>query len=361
MLYDLLNRLSNFYSFFQIFHYITVRSACALLLSLALSLIIIPIIIKVQLNNHLSQPIRELGPETHMKKKGTPTMGGIAILISIIFSVLLWSNLSNVYVWLVLLVTIVFGALGFVDDYLKIKKQNSAGIRGKMKLFVQVSLAFIVTYVVYNISPSEFKSILTFPFFKNAILDLGIFYFIFASIVIVGASNAVNLTDGLDGLVTIPVALVGGCFAVIVYLVGSSKFAHYLYIIHIPDSAELAIYCASLVGACLGFLWFNAPPAEIFMGDTGSLALGGALGTISIITKHEILLAITGGIFVIEAISVIIQVYYFKATNGKRFFKMAPIHHHFEKCGWSETKVVVRFWIISIIFAIIGLFSLKVR
>jgi len=361
MLYHLLYQFSEQHSFLNLFRYITFRSGGALLTSLTFSFFIIPLVIQIQKNRELSQPIRELGPETHHKKAGTPTMGGVAMLIALFFSTLIWSDLTNTYIWIVLFVTVIFGFLGFADDYLKVKKKNSKGIRGKAKLAVQILTSLIAFYFVYINSPSGFQSVLTFPFFKNFMLDLGLFYFAFATIVIVGSSNAVNLTDGLDGLVTIPLALVAGCFAAIVYLVGSSKFANYLQIIYVPDTAELTIFCAALVGSCLGFLWFNAPPAEIFMGDTGSLSLGGSLGIISVITKHEILLAIVGGIFVIEALSVIIQVYYFKFTGGKRFFKMAPIHHHFEKCGWSETKVVVRFWIVAIIFAIIGLSTLKVR
>ena len=361
MLYYFFYNLSEQFSLCNLFRYITFRSGGAILTAFVLSFIIIPIIINIQKKHNISQPIREVGPETHHKKAGTPTMGGIGILLSIIISSLIWSDLTNVFVWVVLFVTLVFGLLGFIDDFLKIKQKNSRGIKGRIKIFVQTITSILVFYVVNKYSNSGYETILTFPFFKNLSLDLGMFYFLFTAIVVVGSSNAVNLTDGLDGLVTMPIAIVGGCFAAIVYLAGSSKFANYLQIIYVPGSAELSVFCASLVGACLGFLWFNAPPAEIFMGDTGSLALGGALSVVSVISKHEVLLAIIGGVFVIEAISVMIQVYYFKYSGGKRFFRMAPIHHHFEKCGWSETKVVIRFWIAAIIFAIIGLSTLKVR
>jgi phospho-N-acetylmuramoyl-pentapeptide-transferase len=259
------------------------------------------------------------------------------------------------------MVTISFSLLGFADDFLKIKLKNSKGVRGKVKLLVQSSTSILAFYWFLKINNDPSTTLLTFPFFKNFTLNLGYFYFLFSILVIVGSSNAVNLTDGLDGLAIVPVAIAAACFGLIVYLVGSYNFASYLHILYVKNAAELAIFCSAIVGASLGFLWYNASPAQIFMGDTGSLALGGAIGAVSVIAKHEIVLSIIGGLFVMEAISVIIQVYYFKFTGGKRFFKMAPIHHHFEKSGWPETKVVARFWIIAILFAIIGLSTLKIR
>jgi phospho-N-acetylmuramoyl-pentapeptide-transferase len=261
----------------------------------------------------------------------------------------------------VLFVTIGYGIVGFIDDYLKLAKRNSKGVSGKVKLIAQFAISFIACMAIKYVTPESYNTHLALPFFKNILLDLGWFYIAFGCIVIVGSSNAVNITDGLDGLAIVPIAIAAMCFAIISYLVGNSLFANYLQIHHIVGCGELTVFCASLVGASLGFLWFNAPPAKIFMGDTGSLAFGGSIGTISVITKHEIVLAIIGGLFVIEALSVILQVYYFKFTGGKRIFKMAPIHHHFEKCGWSEPTIVIRFWIIAVIFALIGLSTLKLR
>jgi phospho-N-acetylmuramoyl-pentapeptide-transferase len=307
------------------------------------------------------QPIREDGPETHASKAGTPTMGGLIILGAIVTATLLLTDLRSIYVWTALFVMCSYGVLGFMDDYYKVTKNNTKGVRGKMKLLVQFLVAFIACTIIQSQSHSTHLSHLAVPFFKNILLDMGYFYIPFVAFVIVGSSNAVNLTDGLDGLATVLIAIVAACFCIITYLVGNVISANYLQITHVPNVSEVTILCSAMVGACLGFLWFNAQPAEIFMGDTGSLALGGLLGTISVITKHEIVLAIVGGVFVAETLSVIIQVYYFKLTEGKRFFRMAPIHHHFEKCGWKESKVVIRFWIVGIIFALIGLSSLKLR
>ncbi len=306
------------------------------------------------------QPIRDDGPEGHFSKKGTPTMGGLIILGSLSISTLLWVDLTNRYVWIVLSVLLSYGVLGFMDDYLKVTKQNTRGVRAKAKLLLQVFVAVMAYYYIQMLEPQNFKGQLALPFFKDALLDLGYFYIVFAAVVIIGASNSVNLTDGLDGLVSVPVIMAAASFGLICYFVGNRIYADYLHIIYVQNAGELAVFCAAMVGALFGFLWYNAHPAEVFMGDTGSLALGGALGTVAVVCKHEIVLAIVGGLFVIEALSVMIQVYSFK-TRGVRVFKMAPIHHHFEKLGWPETRVVIRFWIVSIMFALIGLSTLKLR
>ncbi len=363
MLHFLFNQLFANHTITNLFKYITFRSGGAMLFALIISFIFgektINYLKSIQKGG---QPIREDGPESHiLTKSGTPTMGGLLILLSIFSSCLLWADLSNHCVLAVLFVTFAFGLLGFVDDYLKVTKRNSKGVSGKAKLLFQFVIAISASIYVDGLMNPEYQTKLALPFFKHILLDLGWFYFIFAGIVIVGSSNAVNLTDGLDGLVIVPIALASMCFAIISYLVGNSIFSNYLQIHHIIGSGELSVLCAAIVGASLGFLWFNAPPAKVFMGDTGSLALGGAIGTISIITKHEIVLSIIGGLFVIEAMSVILQVYYFKFTGGKRLFKMAPIHHHFEKKGWSEPTVVIRFWIIAVIFSLVGLATLKIR
>jgi phospho-N-acetylmuramoyl-pentapeptide-transferase len=283
------------------------------------------------------------------------------MLLSIGISTLLWADLSNQYIWITLFVTFGFGALGFADDYLKVTKKNTKGVAGKKKLLVQFALCLIAALWIQHLSPVNYSHHLAFPFFKNLLLNLGILYIPFIMIVVVGASNAVNLTDGLDGLAIVPIMIAAGCFALICYIVGHSSFSGYLQIHHIPGAGELSVLLFSIIGAGLGFLWFNAPPAKIFMGDVGSLSLGGTLGSVAVITKHEIVLSIIGGLFVMEALSVIIQVYYFKLTGGKRFFGMAPVHHHFEKKGWSESTVVIRFWIIAVIFALVGLSTLKLR
>ncbi|AIL64882.1 Phospho-N-acetylmuramoyl-pentapeptide- transferase [Rickettsiales bacterium Ac37b] len=363
MLYHLLFPLSEVHSVFNIFRYITFRSSGALLTSLFLSFFIAPKIIKF-LNSiqNGGQPIRDDGPESHLlTKQGTPTMGGIIILISAIGSTFIWSNLSNQYILIVLFTTIGFGFIGFVDDYLKVSKRNHKGVSGKQKLLFQFLISIIVCICIQLITPNELKSHLALPFFKNTLIDLGVFYIIFTSIVITGASNAVNLTDGLDGLAIGAVVIASVCFALISYLVGNIIFANYLQIHYVPGVGEITVFCSAMMGAGLGFLWFNAPPAKIFMGDVGSLSLGASIGVISVITKHEIVLSIIGGLFVMEALSVMIQVYYYKLSGGKRFFKMAPLHHHFEKLGWSESTIVIRFWIIAIIFALIGLSTLKLR
>jgi phospho-N-acetylmuramoyl-pentapeptide-transferase len=306
------------------------------------------------------QPIRTDGPETHFKKAGTPTMGGLMILISVAISTLLWTDLKNPFMWYCLMVMIAFGAIGFVDDYMKLTKRNTKGMSGKMKLLIQFVFGAVATLGIMHAMPPEISSSVAIPFFKNFFVHISWFFVPWALIVMIGASNAVNLTDGLDGLAIVPVAIVAACFGLISYLVGNAVFSNYLQIPFVPGTGELAIICGALVGAAMGFLWFNAPPAAVFMGDTGSLSIGGLLGAIAISTKHELVLAIVGGLFVLETLSVIIQVVSFK-VRGKRVFLMAPLHHHFEKLGWPETTVVVRFWIVAMIFAMIGLSTLKLR
>ena len=313
------------------------------------------------------QPIRTDGPASHvLEKTGTPTMGGVMILAGLVVATLLWGDLENPYVWTALLITTGFGLLGFLDDYKKVTKQTSAGVSGGMKLVIQFAVALIAVFLlVWFGKPaggvSHFNTSLAFPLFKNLLLNLGWFYVAFGAFVIVGASNAVNMTDGLDGLAIAPVMIAAAAFGLIAYVVGNIKFADYLQVHFVSGAGELLPFCGAIVGAGLGFLWYNAPPARIFMGDTGSLALGGALGTVAVVTKHEIVLAIVGGLFVLEACSVMIQIAYFKASGGKRIFLMAPIHHHFEKLGWREPTIVIRFWIISIVLALIGLATLKIR
>lgn len=363
MLYNLLYPLAEKHLILNLFKYITFRSGGAMISSLLISFIIGPKLIKYfHYIQNGGQPIRLDGPQSHLiTKVGIPTMGGIMIIISVLVSTVLWADLTNLYIWITLFITISYGLIGFRDDYLKITKRNSKGLSGKQKLLMQIVIAFLSNLSVYLIMDPNYASHLAVPFFKNILIDLGYFSFIFTIIVVIGSSNAVNITDGLDGLAIVPIALCALCFAIISYLVGNSIFANYLQVHHIVKTGELTIFCSALVGASLGFLWFNAPPAKVFMGDTGSLALGGAIGIISVITKHEIVLSIIGGLFVIEAFSVILQVYYFKLSKGKRLFLMAPIHHHFEKLGWHETTIVIRFWIIAVIFALVGLSTLKIR
>ena len=362
MLLYLANLLVKHYSFFNIFKYITFRSGAAVGTALFLSFLFGSRTIRYLSNMQTEgQPIREDGPSSHLlTKSGTPTMGGILILTTMTCSTLLWADLTNPYIWITLFVTLSYGMLGFFDDFLKLKYQNSKGISGKIKLFGQFALGLLATLLVAHYTSRIPTTSLAIPFFKHLLIDIGWFYFVFACVVIAGASNAVNLTDGLDGLAIVPVMIVAACFALISYLVGHANFAHYLQIHHVSGSGELSVICAALIGSGLGFLWYNAPPAQIFMGDVGSLALGGMVGIISIITKHEIVLAIIGGLFVIEAVSVILQIAHYKLL-GRRIFRMAPVHHHFEKLGWQETKIVIRFWIIAIIFALLGLATLKLR
>ena len=361
MLYQFLLNYVDIFSFLNVFKYITFRTGLSLFTSLIIVLLIGEPFIKFFSNNKILDPIRDDGPENHIVKKiGTPTMGGVIILFGLLVSVLFWGNLSNVSILFCIYITISFGLLGALDDYKKIKLNNSSGISFKFKLLSQIFLAIIgISFFLYFVDYQEINN-LYFPFFKNLVINLGWFFIPFSVFIIIGSSNAVNLTDGLDGLATVPVILVAACFAFISYVTGNIVFSDYLQIPYIEGTGEISIFCGAIIGSCLGFLWFNAPPAKIFMGDTGSLALGGSLGTIGIITKHEIVLAITGGLFVLEAVSVMVQVISFKLT-GKRIFKMAPIHHHFEKKGWPESTIVIRFWIISIILAMIGLATLKLR
>ena len=361
MLHLFLSPFAHDFIFFNLFRYITFRTGGAFLTSLTLCFIFGPSIIRwLRAKQGDGQPIRDDGPETHFKKKGTPTMGGLMILIAAIASTLIWADLANNYTWIVLFVTAGFGLVGFLDDYQKLTKHNTRGIPGKIRLLIQIALATMAVFAIEGVTGGAQATTLELPFFKEFAPQLGWFFTPFAVFVIVGASNAVNLTDGLDGLATVPVMIVALCFGLISYLVGNLVFATYLQIHHVAGAGELAVFCGALAGACLGFLWYNAPPAQVFMGDTGSLALGSSIGAIAIIIKHEIVLAIIGGLFVMETVSVIIQVASFKMT-GKRVFKMAPLHHHFEKLGWSEPTVVIRFWIISCIMALIGLATLKLR
>ncbi|MDA8230501.1 MAG: phospho-N-acetylmuramoyl-pentapeptide-transferase [Magnetospirillum sp.] len=362
MLYNLLYPLTGEIGIFNLFKYLTFRTGGAVLTALIVSFVIGPGLIRwLRKWQKQGQPIRTDGPESHLlTKKGTPTMGGFLILIALAVATLLWADLRDHYVWIVLLVTLGYGAIGFLDDFLKVSKKNPKGLPGKLKLAAQVGIAAIASAWVYAIQPEPLAGALAVPFLKHVLIQLGWFFVPFAIFVVVGASNAVNLTDGLDGLAIVPVMIAAGVFSAIAYLVGHAVFANYLQIHYVPGSGELAVFCGALVGAGLGFLWFNAPPAMVFMGDTGSLSMGGALGAISVVTKHELVLAIVGGLFVLETVSVIVQVASFKMT-GKRVFRMAPLHHHFEKKGWAEPTVVIRFWIIASVLGLVGLSTLKLR
>ena len=361
MLYSLFIHFVDFFSFFNVFKFLTVRTGLSMFTSMMVVFLVGTPFINFFLSKQIHNPIREDGPEEHIVKKiGTPTMGGLLILLGLFSGVLLWGDLSNPYIWFLIFIVGSFGLLGAYDDYKKIKDKNSSGISSKLKILCQILLATLGILILTKFIDSPELKNLYFPFFKNLVINLGWFFIPFYIFIIVGSSNAVNLTDGLDGLATVPVILVAACFAFISYVSGNVVFSEYLLIPYIKDVGEVTVFCGSIIGACIGFLWFNAPPAKIFMGDTGSLALGGSLGGIGIITKHEIVLAITGGLFVLEAVSVIVQVISFKLT-GKRIFKMAPIHHHFEKKGWAESTIVIRFWIISMILAMIGLATLKLR
>jgi len=360
MLYHLLYPLHETITIFNVFRYITFRTVVAALTALMISLAVGPFLIRRLKQYHVGQRIRTLGPQNHQKKSGTPTMGGLLILISLFVSMLLWADLTNRYVWLVLIATLGFGLIGFLDDSIKLVKNRSEGLRPRQKFALQIVLAFVISMILMLFPEDSITTSLPLPFFKKAMPNLGWFYLPFAMLVIVGSSNAVNLTDGLDGLAIGPVMIASLVYAVIVYATGNIKFANYLQIPYVKGAGELTLFCFAMTGASLGFLWFNTYPASVFMGDIGSLALGAAIGTVAVISKHEILLILIGGIFVIEALSVIIQVVSFKLT-GKRVFKMAPIHHHYELKGWAEPKIIVRFWIISIILALMALGTLKLR
>jgi len=360
MLYHLLYPLRDAFGGFNVFRYITFRSGGAVLTALIVSFLLGPSMIAWLRRLKVGQHVRNDGPQTHLTKQGTPTMGGLLIIAALVSSVLLWSDLTNKYVWVVLFATLAFGGIGFWDDYLKVVKKRSTGLRAYQKFGLQIIASFIIGFFLITYSGDPAVSRLSVPFIKRLLLDLGWFYIPFVAIVVVGSSNAVNLTDGLDGLAIGLVGIASTANAVIVYLGGHKIIADYLKILFIPGSGELTIFCGAMLGACLGFLWYNTHPAEVFMGDVGSLSLGGALGTLAVVTKHELILIIVGGIFVVETFSVILQVASFKLT-GKRIFKMAPIHHHFEQIGWPEAKVIVRFWIIGIILALISIGSLKLR
>ncbi|MFT0861916.1 phospho-N-acetylmuramoyl-pentapeptide-transferase [Ancylobacter sp. G4_0304] len=346
----------------NVFRYITFRTGGAIITALLFVFMFGPTIIALlRLKQGKGQPIRTDGPQSHLlTKKGTPTMGGLMIFSGLMVAILLWANLANPYVWVVLFVTISFGLIGFYDDYLKVTKQTHNGLSGKTRLAIEAVIAGVAVVVIMNVGRMPLSTSLAFPLFKDLLIDLGVFFVVFGAFVIVAAGNAVNLTDGLDGLAIVPVMVAAGSFGLISYLSGNVLFADYLQIHYVAGVGELAVICGALIGAGIGFLWFNAPPAQIFMGDTGSLALGGLLGTIAVATKHEIVLGIIGGLFVLEAVSVIVQVASFKLT-GKRVFKMAPIHHHFEQKGWTEPQIVIRFWIIAVVLALIGLSTLKLR
>ena len=360
--------LSDQFQIFNLFRYITFRTGAAAVTSAFIVFLFGPrIIASLSIRQGHGQPIRADGPQTHFKKAGTPTMGGLMMLVGIIVSALLWADLSSVYVVVTLLVALAFGAIGFYDDYMKVTQQSHRGVSGKIRLLLEFIIAGIAVYAIMVASLAagggnggSFGSSLAFPFFKDLVIDLGLFYVVFGAFVVVGAGNAVNLTDGLDGLAIVPIMIAAASFGVISYLAGNAVFANYLQINFVPGTGELAVVLGAVIGAGLGFLWFNAPPAAIFMGDTGSLALGGLVGTVAVATKHELVMIIIGGLFVAEALSVIIQVASFKLT-GKRVFLMAPIHHHFEKLGWTESQVVIRFWIIAVGLAMVGLATLKLR
>lgn len=356
-----LTALSDGGDFFNLFRYITFRAGGAFITALIFGFIFGPPLINVlRRKQGKGQPIREDGPEGHFIKAGTPTMGGLLIVGALTFSTLLWARLDNPFIWMVMFVTLSFAAIGFADDYAKVSKQTTAGVSGKVRLALGLLVAGIAGYWAAQYHPEDLTNQLALPIFKDSLINLGILFIPFSIIVIVGAANAVNLTDGLDGLAIMPVMIAAGTFGIIAYAVGRVDFTQYLDVHYVPQTGEILIFSMGLIGGGLGFLWYNAPPAAVFMGDTGSLALGGALGAIAVATKHEIVLAIVGGLFVVEALSVIIQVLYFKKT-GKRVFLMAPIHHHYEKKGWAEPQIVIRFWIISLILAMVGLATLKVR
>jgi phospho-N-acetylmuramoyl-pentapeptide-transferase len=361
MLYWLAD-LSGTFNIFNVFRYLTVRTGGAMVTAALFVFLFGPwIIAHLRIRQGKGQPIRADGPESHLvSKRGTPTMGGLMILSGVTVSTLLWANPSNPYVWIVLGVTLSFGLIGFYDDYLKVTKQTHDGVAGRLRLLAEGLIALAACWALVSLGRAPFATSLTMPFFKEFVINLGWFFIFFGAFIIVGAGNAVNLTDGLDGLAIGPVMIAAGCFGVFAYAVGNFSFTEYLQLHFVPGTGELAILCGAVIGAGLGFLWFNAPPASIFMGDTGSLALGGLLGSVAVATKHEIVLAIVGGLFVLEAVSVIVQVISFKLT-GKRVFRMAPLHHHFEKKGWTEPQIVIRFWIISIGLALVGLSTLKLR
>ncbi len=359
MIFHLLYPLHETYSYFNVFRYITFRTIYAVITALFVCFVLGPWLIRKLETLKVGQPIREDGPSSHMSKKGTPTMGGILIIFASVLSTLLWANLTNHLIWLVVMVTVGFGIIGFMDDYQKLTAGNSKGITARKRLSLEFLIAIFISIVLF-IRP-DFSSAVTLPFFKTILPNLGLAYILFSTFVIVGTANAVNLTDGLDGLAIGPATICFLTYLLFAYFAGNVKIAGYLQIPYVPGAGELSVFCGAMGGACLGFLWFNAYPAQVFMGDVGSLSLGSALGALAIMTKQELLLAIVGGVFVLEAISVIFQVGYYRLSNGRRIFRMAPIHHHFELKGWAEPKVIVRFWIISILLALLAISTLKLR
>lgn len=357
MFYYFLYPLVKYHTVFNVFQYITFRTIYAAVTALVLSFVLGPYLIDKLRELNVGEVVREDGPPNHSIKKGTPTMGGAIILFIVIVTVLLWGNLSNVYVWLVTFVTLGMGVIGFIDDYSKVVQKKKGGMSGRTKITAQICVALAAGIFLYLV---KFDTVVSIPFFKSMTFDLGFFYIFFVVLVIVGASNAVNLTDGLDGLAIGPMIISAATYMLLAYLAGHVKIADYLHILYVPNAGELAVFAGAMVGASLGFLWFNTYPAQVFMGDVGSLSLGGALGTLAVITKNEVLLLLVGGIFVVEALSVILQVASFKLT-GKRVFAMAPIHHHYEIKGWTEPKIIVRFWIIAIMLALLAISTLKIR
>jgi len=360
MLYNFLYSLNTWFSPLNVFRYITFRSALAVLTAMLITFIIGPKVIKRLSRFSVTQQVRDNGPQTHMGKTGTPTMGGVLIIISILVTVILWGDLTNKYILMMIFSLVGFGAIGFIDDYLKVVKRDSKGLRGCYKFGAQVLLALAISMFIYMNPKDPYNDVLSIPFFKKWLFDLGWFYVPFSIVVIVGSSNAVNLTDGIDGLAVGLVGISVLATGILVYISGNFKFSQYLQVLYIPGTGELTVFCGAILGASLGFLWYNSYPADVFMGDVGSLSLGGVLGTLAVITKQEIVLAVVGGIFVIETLSVVFQVASFKLT-GKRMFRMAPIHHHFELKGWPEPKVIVRFWIVGIMLALLSLATLKLR
>lgn len=360
MLLFLAEYLAKFHTGFDVLRYISLRSLLAALTALVFAFVFGPVMIRRLTLRQIGQTVRDDGPQTHLKKSGTPTMGGALILVAVSFSTLLWADLSNRYVWAVLITTLAFGAIGFADDYIKLVRKNTKGLIARYKYFWQSVAGLGVAIFLYSTAQVPAETQLFIPFFKNVAIDLGLWYILLTYLVIVGSSNAVNLTDGLDGLAIMPTVLVAGALAVFAYSSGHVNFANYLFMPHLPGVGEVAVVCAALVGAGIGFLWFNTYPAQVFMGDVGALALGAALGVIAVVVRQELVLFVMGGVFVMETVSVILQVASFKLT-GRRIFRMAPLHHHFELKGWAEPKVIVRFWIITLILVLIGLSTLKLR
>jgi phospho-N-acetylmuramoyl-pentapeptide-transferase len=361
MLYSLLYPYARDLPILNVFRYLTFRTAMAAVTALLLALVLGPPMIRLLKRRQIGQAIREAGPKSHMAKAGTPTMGGLLILLAVIVATFLWMDLSNRFVWIALGTLVLLGAVGFADDFVKFSRRRSLGLTGRGKLLPQILVGLAIAWAIRQWAGHGMVSTLvTFPFFKRFVIDLGVLYLPFVATVVVGSSNAVNLTDGLDGLAIGSVGIAAGTYAILAYVTGNALTARYLQIPFVPQSGELAVFCGALVGASLGFLWFNCHPAEVFMGDVGSLPLGGAIAAVAVMTKHEVLLSIVGGLFVLEALSVIVQVGSFKAT-GRRVFRMAPLHHHFELSGWAESRVIIRFWILSIFFAVLGLSTLKLR